>query len=153
FDDFEIVSIADEAIEVPRRDDVDLGRRQKSFDADVHDEAAFDDGADFARNGAAFAADGENSVPVLFELGLFFGKDDHTILVFEFFDQDINLVADLDGLDVFKFIGGDNSFTFVSDIDENFLGANFDDGSFDNFASGKTHCALLHGFFHGQHNL
>jgi hypothetical protein len=37
-------------------------------------------------------------VPVLFLGGLFLGEDDHALVVFEFFDQDIDFIADFDGL-------------------------------------------------------
>ena len=48
---------------------------------------------------------------------------------------------------------GDDAFALVADVHEDFLGADFDDGAFDDIASGKGQCArLLHGFFHGEHN-
>ena len=52
---------------------------------------------------AAFVANREDLVPVLLELRLLVREDDRAFLVFEFLDQHINLVADLDGLDVHKF--------------------------------------------------
>ena len=139
FDDLEIVGVADELREVLRRDDVNLRGGQERLDADVDDEAAFDDGLDLAVDGAAFVADGEDLVPVLLELGLFLGEDDHAFLVFEFLDEDIDFVADLDGLDVVEFVGGDDAFAFVADVHEDFLGADFDDGAFDDFARRKAH--------------
>jgi hypothetical protein len=45
-------------------------------------------------------------------------------------------------------LAGDDSLAFVADIDEDFLGTDFNDGAFDNFACGKAHRALPHGFFH-----
>ena len=135
------------------RDDVDLRGGQEGFDADVDEQAAFDDGFDLAGDGAAFVADGEDALPVLLELGLFLGEDDHALLVFELLDQDIDLVADLDGFDVFEFVAGDDAFALVADVHEDFLGADFDDGAFDDIASGKGQFArLLHGFFHCEHN-
>ena len=91
---------------------------------------------------AAFVADGEDAFPVLLELGLFLGEDDHAFLVFEFLDQDIDFVADFDGLDVVEFVAGDDAFAFVADVHQDFLGADFDDGAFDDFACGKAHVAL-----------
>ena len=152
FDDLEFVGVADELRQVLRRDDVNLRRGQKRFDADVDEQAAFDDGLDLAGDGAAFVANGEDFVPVLLELGLFLGEDDHAFLVFEFFDEDIDFIADFDGFDVVKFVAGDDAFAFVADIDEDFLGADFDDGAFDDLACGKARRALLHGFFHCEHN-
>ena len=68
-------------------------------------------------------------VPVLLELGFFLGEDDHAFFVFEFFDQDIDFIADFDGFDVVEFIAGDDAFAFVADVHEDFLGADFDDRS------------------------
>ena len=132
-DDLEIVGVADELRQVLGRDDVNLGRGQERLDADVDQQAAFDDGFDLAADRAAFVADGEDLLPVLLELGLFLGEDDHALLVLELFDQDIDFVADLDGFDVFEFVAGDDAFAFVADIDEDFLGTDFDDGAFDDF--------------------
>ncbi len=151
-DDLEIVGVADERGEVLGRGDVDLRRRQKRLHADVDQQPALDHGLDLAGDGAAFVANGEDLVPVLLELGLFLGEDDHALLVLELLDQDIDFVADLDGLDVLEFVGGDDALAFVTDVHEDFLGADFDDGAFDNFASRKAHRALLHGFFHREHN-
>ena len=137
-DDLEIVGVADVLGEVLGRDDVDLRRGQEGFDADVDEQAAFDDGFDLAGDGAAFVADGEDAFPVLLELGLFLGEDDHALLVFEFLDQDVDLVADLDGFDVVEFVAGDDAFALVADVHQDFLGADFDDGAFDDFASGKA---------------
>ena len=129
-----------------------MRRGQEGFDADVDEQTAFDHGLDFAGDRAALVADGEDLVPILFELGLFLGQDDHAFLVFEFFNQDIDFIADLDGLDVFKFVGRDRAFALVTNVHENFLGTDFDDGAFNDFACRKAFVALLQGFFHGKHN-
>ncbi len=91
-------------------------------------------------------------VPVLLELGLFLGEDDHAVLVFELLDEDVDFIADFDGLDVVEFVAGDDAFALVTDVHQDFLGADFDDGSFDDFAGSKAHRAVLHGFFHCEHN-
>ena len=127
FDDLEVVGVADELREILRRDDVNLRRGQKRLDADVDDQTALDDGLDLAVDRAAFVANGEDALPVLLELRLLVREDDGAFLVFELLDEDINLVADLDGLDVFKFVGGDDAFAFVADVHQHFLGADFDD--------------------------
>ena len=152
FDDLELVAVAEELGQVLGGNDVNLRGGQEGLDADVDQQAAFDGGLDLAGDGAAFVADGEDLVPVLFEFGLFLGEHDHAFLVLEFFDEDIHLVADFDGFDVFKFVAGDDSFAFVADIHEDFLGADFDDVAFDNLARGKVRRALLQGFFHCEHN-
>ena len=77
---------------------------------------------------------------------------EHDPAVFEFFDQDINFIADFHGFDVFKFVGGDDALAFVADVHEDFFGTDFDDSAFDDIASRKGQGArLLHGLFHGEH--
>src|SRR6266850_2686017 len=149
--DLKFVGVGDVLLKVLGRDDVDLRGGKKRLDANVDEQAAFDHGFDFAGNGAAFVANGQDFVPVLLKLGLFLGQDDHAVLVFEFFDEDIYCVADLDGLDVFEFAGGDRAFALVANIHEDFLGTNFYDGTFDDFACSKAFITLLQGFFHGEH--
>ena len=140
-------------VEILGRGDVDLRRGQESFDADVDQQAAFDDGFDFAGDGAAFVADGEDAFPVLLEFGLFLGEDDHALFVFELLDQDIDFIADFDGFDVVEFVAGDDAFAFVADVHEDFLGADFDDGAFDDIRLRQSAWrSLLHGFFHCEHN-
>ena len=138
--------------EVLRSGDINLGGGQKSFDPDVHEQATFDYALDFPGYGPALVADGEDAFPIFLELGLFLGEDDHALLVFEFFNQDIDFVADFNGFDVFKFVGGDDTLALIADVHEDFLGTDFNNGTLNNFARRKTHGALPHGFFHRQHN-
>ena len=107
---------------------------------------------DLAHDAAAFVADGRMTFPVFLELGLFVGEDDGTFLVFEFLDEDINFLADFNFLDVDKFIGGDDTLALIADVHEDFLGSDFDDGTFENLALGVEFAALLQGFFHCEHN-
>ena len=60
-DDLEIVGVADELLQILRRNDVDLRGRQKCFDADVHHQAAFDDGLHLAFDQAVACKDGWRS--------------------------------------------------------------------------------------------
>src|SRR5208337_2993257 len=100
--DLELVGVANVLGQILRGEDVDLRGGQKGFDADVDQQAALDDGLDLAGNGAAFVADSEDALPVLFEFGLLLGEDDHALLVFELLDQNVNLVADLNRFDILK---------------------------------------------------
>ena len=61
-------------------------------------------------------------------------------------------VADFHSFDVVEFGAGDDAFAFVADVDEDFFRADFDDGTFDDFACSKAHIRLLQGFFHCEHN-
>jgi hypothetical protein len=151
-DDFKFVGVADELGQVLGRNHVDLRGGQKSLHADVDQQTTLDGGLDLAGDGAAFVANGEDFIPILFEFGLFLGEDDHALFVFQFLDQDIDFIADFDRFDVVEFVAGDDPFTFVADIDEDFFGTDFNDFTCNNLACGKASGALLQGFFHREHN-
>ena len=148
-DDLEVIDVADHDGDVLGRDDVNLRRGQEGLDADVDDESAFDDGFDLAGDGAALLADGLDAVPVLAELGLLVGEDDHALLVLEFLDEDIYLAADLEGLGVQELASGDDALGLVADVHEDFLVADFEDDTFDNLTCGEAFGARAHGLFHG----
>jgi hypothetical protein len=101
-DDFEFVNVADVFVEILRRDDVHLRAGKEGFDADVDGEAAFDDAFDLAADETAVLEDLDDLFPVLFVGGFFLREDDHALVVFEFFEQDFDFVADFDFL-VFEF--------------------------------------------------
>ena len=153
FDDLEFVGVAHERGEILRRDDVELRRRQKRFDADIDDESAFDHRGDFAHDAAAFVANRKDAIPVLFELRLLVREDDGAFLVFELLNQHVDLLADDDCAGFQKFVERDDAFAFVADVHEDFFGADFDDGAFDDFALGDhLFTALFQSLFHGEHN-
>ncbi len=131
FDDFEIVGVVDELGEVFRWDDVDLRGGKECFHADIDDQAAFDNRADAAFDKSRVFKDFFDFVPVLALGSLFLGKDDHTFVVFEPFEQDFHFVAYFDVLDIFEFACGDHALRFVANVHEKFIRANFEDVSFD----------------------
>ena len=90
-DDLEFVGVAHVLGKVLGDDDVHLRRGQERLDADVDEQAALDHGLDLPKDAAAFVANGENLVPVLLELGFLVREDDHAVLVFELFDEDVHL--------------------------------------------------------------
>ncbi len=83
FDDLEIVSVADELLQILWRNDIDLRRGQKCFDADVDHQSAFDDRFDFAFDQAVTLENLNDLVPVLPVGGFFLGEDDHAFVVFQ----------------------------------------------------------------------
>ena len=110
FDDFEVVGIADELLEILGWDDIDLGAWKEGFDADIDDESAFDDGFDLAFDEAVAVEDGDNFFPILAIGGLFFGENDGAFVVFEATEKDFDFVTDLEVIDVIEFAEGDNAF-------------------------------------------
>ena len=129
-DDFEFVNVADVFVEILGRNDVHLRTGQEGFHADVDRETAFDDGFDLAADQATVLEDLDDLFPVLLVGGFFLGEDDHALFIFEFFEEDFDFVADFDFL-IFEFIGRDGSFGFVADVDENDLGADFENRALD----------------------
>ena len=151
FDDLEIVGVADELLQILRRDDVDLRGGQKRFDADVHHEAAFDDGLHFAFDQAVAGEDLRDLVPILPISGLLLRENDHAFIIFEALEENFDFVAHFHGLDVFKFVRGDNALRFVADIDQDFARANFQNASFDDAAFFEVADRLREQILHLQH--
>jgi len=130
-DDFEIVNVADELLEVFRRDDVDLRRGKESFHADIDGEAAFDDRADLALDETVAFEDADDFFPVLALGRFFFREDNHALVVLEALEEDFYLVADLDGFRFVKFGGGNHALALVADVHEEFPGSDLKDMSLD----------------------
>jgi hypothetical protein len=76
-DDLKVVGVADELLEIFRRDDVDLRAGEESLDADVDGETAFDHGLDLAFDESVALEDLDDLLPVLAISGALLGKDDH----------------------------------------------------------------------------
>ncbi len=105
-DDLEIVGVADELVQVLRRGDVDLAAGQERLDADVDHEAALDDALDLALDEPVAVEHADDLLPVLAVEGLFAREDDHALVVFEAFEQNVDLVADVDVVEVVEFARG-----------------------------------------------
>ena len=137
FDDLEFEDLANVFVEVLRWNDVDLAAREEGLDADVDHKATFDDRFDLAFDESAIAEHGSDLFPVLFVGSLLFGENDHAFVVFEFLEEYLDLVTDLNVF-IFEFVGGDGSFGFVTDVNEDdlrfdFKNATFNDRSFVEF--------------------
>ena len=101
--DLEIVGVADKLLQIFRRNNVDLRRRQKCFDADVHHQSAFDDGFHFALDQAVAGKNAGDLVPVLAISGFLFREHDHAFVVLEALEQHFHFVADFKRIDVVEF--------------------------------------------------
>ena len=134
FQDLEVIRLADVLVEVLRRLDVDLRRRQKRVDAHRDDETAFDFRLDAAGTNRAFLAFGDDRFPVLLLLRLVVGNDGRAVAVFGFFEIDLDLVADLNFGDVGEFACGNDPFGFPADVDDDVVLTDFDDRALDDRA-------------------
>ena len=83
---------------------------QERLDADVDDQAAFDDRLDLAFDESVAGEDLRDLVPVLAVGGLLLGEDDHAFVVFEPLEEHFDFVADLHRLDVVELVRGDDAF-------------------------------------------
>ncbi len=151
-DDLEIVGVADELLEIARRYDVDLRRRQKRFHADVDHESAFYDGFHFALDQTVAGEDLGDLVPILAISGFLLREDDHAFVVFEAFEEHFDFVADFERIDVVKLCRRNDAFRLVTDINEHFAGANFQDASLHNAALLEVAHRLRDQILHLQHN-
>ena len=64
-DDFEVVRVADELLQILWGNDINLRRRQKCLNPDVHHQAAFDDRSNLAFDQAVAFENTDNFVPIL----------------------------------------------------------------------------------------
>ena len=134
FDDAALDFLAHELAEVLGRVDVDLGGGEEGFDADVDGEAALHDALDDAFDGLVGLAEFDDFLPVLLLGGLLAGEDDEAVLVFETFEEHLDLAADGEVVGRAEFIDVDGAFGLVADVDHHLAGTAFNDAAADDRA-------------------
>src|SRR5205823_7279726 len=85
--------------DVRRAADVDLAGGQEDVDADVDQQAALDLARDQAGDDVALLVLGDDVLPLLLPFGLAVGEDDGAALVLDGVEEDLDLLADLGGVD------------------------------------------------------
>ena len=131
-EDLEFIFLADEIVHVLDGTDVDLRAGQERFNAvEINDDAAFDAVLHQTGDDAAFAVFTGDLVPGLDEIRLLEADAGHAVFVFDFFQEDVDFVTDLRIGPVSEFRGGNESFRFVADVNENAVVSLFDDFSGD----------------------
>ena len=127
-DDLEIVGVAHESVGIVNRHHVDLGTGQEGFHAlHVHDQTAAHAALHDPRDHAAFLVGGEDLLPLELLVGLFLAQDDHAVVVLDLGQEDVELVARLDLGQILELYGRHHTLGFVSDIDQDFVRAYFED--------------------------
>ena len=152
-DDFKIVRVANELLQIFWRDDIDLRCRQKCLDADVHHQAAFHHGFYLAFDQAIPFENMHDLVPVLAVSGFFLREHDHALVVFEPLEQHVHLVAHFGRVDVIKFRYRNDALGFVSDVDQHFARANFQYSSLDDASLAEVRHRLRHHILHLHHKI
>src|SRR4030095_3183541 len=112
-----IVGVTNELLQILWRNHVDLRRRQKCFDADVHHQTAFHHRFYLAFDQAIAPEDMHDLVPVLPISGFFLGEDNHPFVIFEPLEEHVHFIAHLERVDIVQFGYPDAALRFVSDID------------------------------------
>ena len=150
-DDLELEGLAEEAVEVADRPEVDLRAGKERFHAaaDGHGEAALHALRDRAFDQLVALARGADLVPDLELVGLLLGEDDEAVLVLLGFDQDVDGIAggrrDV-AFGVDELVKRDDAFGLVSDVDDDGVFADFQDRPGDDVALTELVCSGGRGF-------
>jgi len=148
---FEIVTVTNELLQIFRRNDVDLGRWQKSLNTDVDHQAAFDHRSHLASNQAVTFENTDNFIPVLAVGGFLLRENDHAFFVFQPLQENVHLVAHFQRIGILKFGQRNDALGFVSHIDQHFARANFQDAPLDDASLAEVRHRLRHHILHLNH--
>jgi hypothetical protein len=131
FDDPALDFLAEKLAEVLGGIDVDLGGGKERLDAHIHGQAALDDALDDALDRPGRLAELDDLFPILFLGGLLAGKDDKPVLVFQAFEQNLDLDTDGEVVRRAEFVDVDGALGLVADVHHHLAGAALDDAAFD----------------------
>src|SRR5262249_8559550 len=101
-DDFEIVRVADELLQILRRNHIDLRRWQKGLDPDVYHQATFDDRFHLASDQTVIFKNSNDFVPVLAVSGFLLRENNHAFFIFEPLQQHVDLVTNFQRIVIIK---------------------------------------------------
>src|SRR4029077_12100754 len=118
--DFEVVGVADELLQILWRHDIDLRCRQNCLNPDVHHQSAFHHRSDLAFDQAVTLKNVNDLVPVLAVSCFLLREHYHAFSVLNSLQENGHLVANLQLLGIFKFAQRNDALGFISDIDEHF---------------------------------
>ena len=90
----------------------------------------------------------DDLLPILAVERLFAGEDDHALVVFEPFEEHVDLIADVHVVEVVEFGERDDTLRLVADVHEGFARAEFEDVAFDDGAFAEVAHRLRNEFLH-----
>src|SRR4030095_407337 len=151
--DFEIVSVPDELLQILWRNNIDLRCRQKCFHADVHHQAAFDHRSHLTFDQAVTLKNFHDLVPFLAVACFLLREHAHAFFVLQPLQENIDLVANLERLGIFKFAQRNDTLGFISDIDEHFAWTNFQNLPFNDASFPEVRHRLRHYVLHLNHKV
>ena len=136
-DDLGLDLLADVWLQIADATHLDERCRQEATQADIQDEATLDDLDDGTGNRLVVFLELLDSAPCTLVLSTLLGQDQATFLVLLGEDQGINLITDFDDLiwvDVVldgELAGRNDTFGLVSNVEQDFVVVDLDDGTFD----------------------
>src|SRR6266508_2212053 len=139
-DDLGLDLLADVRLEITDAAHLDQRRRKEAAKTDVEDEAALDDLDDGAGDDAVLLLDLLDRAPRLLVLSALLGQDQTAFLVLLLEDQGLDVVADVDDVvrvDVVldrQLARRDDALGLVTDVEQDLVPVDFDDGAFDDVA-------------------
>ncbi len=139
-EDLRLDLLAEVRCEIADAAQLDERRRQEATQADVDDEAALDDLDDRTGDDAVGVFDLLDVAPGALVLRALLGEDEAAFFVFLLEDEGFDGVADVDdlgGVDVVldrQFARGDDALGLVSDVEEDLVAVDLDDGALDEVA-------------------
>src|SRR6266446_3028162 len=149
----EVRDVPDELLQIFWWNDINLGGRQECLDANVHHQAAFDDRSHFTFDQAVTLENVNDLVPVLAVGRFLLRKHHHAFFVFQSLQENVDLVANLQRLGIFKFAQRNDALGLVSDIDEHFAWTNFQNLPFDDASFAEVRHWLRHHVLHLNHKV
>ena len=130
-------SMPDVGLKIADPAHLDQRRGQEAAQADVDDQAALDDLDHLAGDDAVLFLDLLDRAPGALVLSPLLGQDQPALLVLFLLDQGLDLIADADhieGVDVVldgELFGGDDPFGLVTDVEQDLVPVDLDDGAGD----------------------
>src|SRR6266545_1102148 len=132
--------LADVRLEITDAAHLDQRRRKEAAKTDVEDQAALDDLDDGAGDDAVLLLDLLDRAPRLLVLSALLGQDQTAFLVLLLEDKGLDVVADVDDVvrvDVVldrQLARRDDALGLVTDVEQDLVPVDFDDGAFDDVA-------------------
>ena len=132
-EDLEVVFFADVVIHVLDRTDIDLRTGEECFNAiEVDDDTAFDAAFHETLDDAVFTEFTGDLIPCLDEVSSLEADSGHAVFIFCFFEENVDFITDLNFFPVTEFCCRNESFRFVTDVDQGTIISLFDDFTGDN---------------------
>src|SRR5262249_19988607 len=111
------------------------------------------DRSHFAFDQAIILENGDNLVPVLAVCCFLLREYHHPFFVLQPLQENIDFIAYLQRLGIFKFAQWDDTLGFISDVDEHFAWTNFQNLPFDNASFSEVGHRLRHHVLHLNHKV